>query len=402
MSLRLKVVIYSHDAMGLGHMRRNLLVAEGLSRHATPMHVLLIAGAPELGAFRLPAHVDTLTLPPLIKTLSSEYIPRNSPGPAAELIALRSEIIHTAVKGFAPDVLIADKLPRGLLGELDPTLRELRASGSTRCVLGLRDILDHPLSVRREWTRAGNDRIVHELYDAVWVYGDPAVYDPRREYGFSEDVSAKVRFTGYLNPESRLRDDGTSYPPEFEAIPGRYAACTVGGGQDGADLAMKFAEATLADDLLGVVMTGPFMEVEAKRRLCGLAAGCPRLRVLEFVNNPGPILRRAERIVTMGGYNALTEALSLQRPTLAVPRVRPRTEQLLRASRFAELGLLDMLHPGKATVEAIGKWLSRPARERPPARDRIDFRGLEQLPRFLDDVLDGSAGGETSPATESA
>jgi predicted glycosyltransferase len=125
--------------------------------------VLLIAGAPELGAFRLPAHVDTLTLPPLVKTPDSEYVPRNASAPTTELIALRSEIIRTAVKSFSPDVFIADKLPRGLLGELDPTLRDLHATGRTRSVLGLRDILDHPLAVRREWTRPETEHCVPAL-----------------------------------------------------------------------------------------------------------------------------------------------------------------------------------------------------------------------------------------------
>jgi hypothetical protein len=61
-----------------------------------------------------------------------------------------------------------------------------------------------------------------------------------------------------------------------------------------------------------------------------------------------------------------------------------------------------MLHPRQATPEAIGEWLSRPAQDRSLALERIDFRGLDRLPSLLDDVLNGSAGGEAHPATGSS
>jgi len=50
----------------------------------------------------------------------------------------------------------------------------------------------------------------------------------------------------------------------------------------------------------------------------------------------------------MGGYNTFCEILSLDKRALLVPRVNPREEQLIRARRAAELGLVDMLHPDEA------------------------------------------------------
>ena len=52
------------------------------------------------------------------------------------------EMIRAALDAFKPDIFIVDKLPRGVCRELDPALELLRRTG-TRCVLGLRDILDH-------------------------------------------------------------------------------------------------------------------------------------------------------------------------------------------------------------------------------------------------------------------
>jgi predicted glycosyltransferase len=392
----LKIAIYSHDAMGLGHMRRNLLISEALGNVNTPPHVLLIAGAPELGAFTLPSHVDAVMLPPFVKTPNSGYVPRTAFDSPEALLSMRAGIIRTTLDLFLPDVVIIDKLPRGLMGELDGALDDL--CGHTRFVLGLRDILDHPLAVRRDWLSNGNEAAIRESYEAVWVYGDPSVYDPRYEYGLSHDVSNKLRFTGYLDPSPRLGGNGHEHPDE-DGLPARFALCLVGGGQDGGPLARSFACAVLdTSERHGLVITGPFMPAEMKAELRSLARGQNRLRVREFVRHPGRLLRRAERVVTMCGYNALTEAVTLGVPILGVPRVKPRIEQLIRARRFADLGLIDVMDPDLASSDAIGSWLEKDLPLPPRADQRIDFKGLERLPEFLDDIVPGRLSTRQKPA----
>lgn len=383
----LKIAIYSHDAMGLGHMRRNLLISEALGQVDCPPHILLIAGAPELGAFTLPAHVDAVMLPPFVKTPESGYVPRTAFDSTESLLRMRAGIIRATLDLFLPDVVITDKLPRGLMGEMDGALHDL--SGQTRFVLGLRDILDHPLAVQRDWLSSGNEAVIRESYDAVWVYGDPSVYDPRHEYGLSHEMSNKLRFTGYLDPTPRLRANGHE-PSEEDGLPARFALCLVGGGQDGGPLARNFARAVLdVPGRHGFVITGPFMPAEMKAELRSLALGQKRLRVREFMRHPGRLLRRAERVVTMCGYNALTEAVTLGVPVLGVPRVKPRTEQLIRARRFADLGLIDVMYPDDASPDAIGSWLENDLPPPPRAHQRIDFKGLERLPEFVEDIVPG-------------
>jgi predicted glycosyltransferase len=91
----------------------------------------------------------------------------------------------------------------------------------------------------------------------------------------------------------------------------------------------------------------------------------------------------AERVVTMGGYNSVCEALSYGVRSLVVPRVRPRREQLVRAEHFAKLGLLEMLHPDELSPAAIGEWLAgeSPAAERGGSGE-VDFGGLARLPEL--------------------
>ncbi|MEE8556731.1 MAG: response regulator, partial [Myxococcota bacterium] len=154
---RPKVVLYSHDTMGLGHLRRNLLIAQTLAAPPLEAEVLMIAGVHEAQWFTTPPRVDCLTVPALHKSVEGTYWPRRLGISLSEIIALRATVIRAALERFEPQVLIVDNVPRGAVRELEPALRDLRASGQTRCVLGLRDIADDPEAVHREWGLAMND-----------------------------------------------------------------------------------------------------------------------------------------------------------------------------------------------------------------------------------------------------
>ncbi len=389
-SRRRRVVLYSHDTMGLGHMRRNLLIAQALVHSASPPIILMVTGAREAGCLPLPPGVDCLTLPALTKDVAGHHRARDLDLTLSEMTHIRSRSLAAAIEAFEPDALIVDKVPRGASRELDLALAAVKARGSTRCILGLRDILDEPETVRREWSDAACDEAIEAYYDAVWVYGDPAFYDPVHEYGFCPEVAAKVRYTGYLDQQMRLiddRPDGDDAHAGGELPDGRLILCELGGGQDGAVLAESFVRARLPEGSAGVLLTGPYLDPEVRSRIRHLAAQQPRLRVLEFLAEPSRLLRRAERVITMGGYNTVCEILSFQKPALIVPRIHPRQEQWIRAVRLRDRGLADVLHPGELTPEALGNWMARDLPPVLPVRDRLNWNGLANLPRLLDELL---------------
>ena len=381
--------------MGLGHMRRNLLIAQMLACSSLPADMLLIRGGVEAIGGELPPGVDCLTLPALYKQSDGQYRARRLSVTLQELIGLRARTIQAALSAFEPDLLIVDNVPRGALGELDATLKSLCARGRTRCVLGLRDVLDDPVVVQREWDRAANEIAIREYYAAVLVYGDPAVYDPVHEYRWPADIAAKVRYTGYLDQRMRLAflDSASPDPLAPLGLPeGRLVLCMVGGGQDGASLAETFARAELPPHTNGVILTGPFMPHAAQYRLQHLAAVNPQLGVLTFAAEPTLLLRRADRVVAMGGYNTVSEVLSFEKRALIVPRVQPRREQLIRAERLSAMGLLDLLHPHTLNPSALSRWIANDQNVPPCPRDRIDVNGLTRLPGLLEEVLHSGAG----------
>ena len=170
-----RFLLYSHDALGLGHVRRNLVIADALASRP-PVHRSSLPPAPStLTASGYPERVDLMRLPAIRKVGNGRYLPRRLPIPGSDLTALREGILAAAVESYEPDVLLVDRHPLGVGDELRTALHRLRKLGG-RAVLGLRDVLDDPASVREEWT-AARKAIVLEHYGRVLVYGSPSVFD---------------------------------------------------------------------------------------------------------------------------------------------------------------------------------------------------------------------------------
>lgn len=387
-----RIALYSHDTQGLGHLRRNLLIASSLVRVTPRPTILLIGGAREVGAFNIPPGVDCLTVPSLSKSETGGYGVRSLDVSLAELVHMRRTAMLAGLRAFDPDLFIVDKVPLGAQDELEPSLEWLRRRGRAACVLGLREVLDEPAVAKREWARDRCDASIAKFYDQVWVYGDPSIYDTAREYAIHASTSAKIRHTGYLNPLDAAEHTTTGRPTQgddMELASGeRFVLCAVGGGQDGAELAMAFAQARSPQGVKRVVVTGPFMPSEVRMRLRALAESDATLIVKEFITEPYRLMGRAARIICMGGYNTVCEALAFRCPTLVVPRVKPRQEQWIRAERMRRRGLLDVQHPEALSSESLSAWMARTDHRGPDARAAsLRFDGLRRIPALAQELL---------------
>ena len=171
----LNIVLYSHDTMGLGHIRRNILLSQQLVNHYPKANVLIISGTRESNKFTLPNRVDLLTLPSLLKGTLGRYQSKNWDFSLRELIKLRSNIILSTIQRFKPDLMIVDNVPRGACLELDETLRYIKDHLPTKVVLGLRDIKDDDETVMREWRQQKYYEFIRDYYAQVWINGDVIV-----------------------------------------------------------------------------------------------------------------------------------------------------------------------------------------------------------------------------------
>lgn len=379
-AVRRRVALYSHDTQGLGHIRRNINIAAALVADDPSCDVLLLTGTPEATMLPLPPSTEVLTLPALAKDRLGQYSARVFDTPLDEILQLRAALIDTALSSFAPDLFIVDKVARGVGGELDQPLARLRHIGRTRTVLGLRDVLDAPTVTRQDWKRDGCTAAIRDLYDAVWIYGDPAVYDTVLEYRFPQAVADKVTYTGYLagpRPgQLHTRFPGPSLLPAPEQP---YVLCTVGGGQDGVELGRAFLTAVLPSGHHGIVLTGPHMSARDRRELRRLADQRGEVTVHEFVSGAQEFIGRAAAAVSMGGYNSVCELLAAGCPTLLVPRIRPRSEQSVRAERLERAGVVDVLPAAALTAARLGAWLGTAVHAPALIHSGIDLDGLDRI-----------------------
>jgi predicted glycosyltransferase len=354
-------LLYSYDALGLGHARRMTGIARAVLPTRPDLSALLVTCSPQIDALPVPAGLDYVKLPSARKLSASQYVARTMRLEPDRLRDLRATILEEVARSFQPDFFLCDKSPCGLMGELAPTLDRIRTeSPATRMVLGWRDILDAPERVRAEWRRNGSLTHIDRWYDEVWVYGDPALFDVREEYDLPRHIADRVRYIGYLSPivSSEAVADARA---ELETLApgepgsGPIALVTVGGGEDGELLIGRWLAAAraglLPKDLRSVVVTGPMMPEEAQLRIAEAAPAS--VTVTRYIGGLEAYTTAADLLVGMAGYNTCCELLGARTPAVLVPRALQRDEQRMRAARLADRGLVDTVDGPDQTPEAL-------------------------------------------------
>jgi len=121
----LRILTYSHDSFGLGHLRRSVTLATALVARGRSVHALCLTGSPVPDLFALPERCDLVKLPSIGKDREGGYVARRLPMSANEITSLRSDLITATVRSFRPDLLLVD----GLLPKMDgfQMTRALRA-----------------------------------------------------------------------------------------------------------------------------------------------------------------------------------------------------------------------------------------------------------------------------------
>ena len=339
---RSRVLIYSHDSFGLGHLRRCSAIAHALVERNSGMSVLILSGSPIIGSFDFRPRVDFVRVPGVIKLSDGEYTSHSLDIDVEETLALRASIIRHTAEAFDPDIFLVDKEPLGLHGEVGETLEFLKRRG-TPLVLGLRDVMDEPALLAPEWKRKNVLPALRDLYDEIWVYGLPQVCNPLADIDLPRSVHRKITYTGYLGrstqPVPRDRNGGAPFTEPWLLV-------TAGGGGDGdalVDWVIGAYEQDRDAPYPALIVFGPFMPPASRSEFQRRIAHLPKVKAITFDPDIEHMMRSAAGVVAMGGYNTFCEILSFDKPALIVPRMAPRLEQYIRASRAQDLGLVKCL-----------------------------------------------------------
>ena len=383
-----RVLIYSHDTMGLGHLRRCRTIAHALVEADKDLSVLILSGSPIIGSFDFKARVDFVRIPGVIKLRNGEYTSLNLHIDIAQTLSIRASIIRHTAEAFEPDLFIVDKEPLGLRGEVAETLHFLKRRG-VPLVLGLRDVMDDPALLEPEWRRKNTLPALRELYDDIWVYGLPQICDPLEGLSIPQAVRKKMSYTGYLKrviPQGNPR----STVELAEAREQPYVLVTTGGGGDGdalVDWVLRAYESESDLPHRALLVLGPFMQSEKQSEFLDRAARlAPKVEAITFDAHLEQLMSRASGVVAMGGYNTFCEILSFDKPAVIVPRIAPRLEQFIRAERAENVGLVRMLpDDGVRDTARMAAALRALADQNPPSAAVVPglLDGLENVERLM-------------------
>jgi predicted glycosyltransferase len=387
----MKLMVYSHDAFGLGNIRRMLEICQYLLKAIPNLSILLVSGSPMLQSFRLPPGLDYIKLPCLNRGKSGELSAKYLRLDVDTTVKLRSDLILTAALSYRPDVLMVDKKPYGIKGELQETLSALKTDlPQTKLVLLLRDILDLPKTTRAEWKKEGYYSAIYHAFHRVLIVGTAKVFNPCQEYAFPSRVAEKVRFCGYLRKESgqqsryALRRSLNLQPSQ------KLVLVTPGGGEDGYPMLSTYLEGQhLANsEIRSLLFCGPEMPAHEQQKLFEIAVQFPQVEIREFTDDMMSFINAADLVVCMGGYNTITEVLSQRKRAIAIPRIKPSHEQLIRTERMAKLNLLRQIHPDDLTPEHLSQTVLEELQFRPAlGESSLDFQGLPRIGEALIKLL---------------
>lgn len=348
----------SHDGFGLGHTRRNSLIAHALLDADPGATVTLVTGLDVSHPWLVHPRLRAIGVPSLVKDETGAYA--NSHMSMRDALARRASIFNELVTDWRPDVVVVDRHPYGTRGELRQGLLRARLRGAA-LVLGLRDVLDEAASVGRE-LGGGSWVGVREIYTDVLVYGSSALCDHEAEYG----LPVEPIYCGWVTPAAPR----ATIDPDLLVV-------AAGGGGDGRAV-YDLGESLLRErpEWRATILSGPFAGTSAT------VDG--RVEYVHDAPDTLPFLARAGAALQMAGYNSTVEALACGLRPILVPRRKPRREQAIRALRLASLGLADVIDSAAHAPE-VAWLLDQPRRLAPGAVERagIALDGADRAARHI-------------------
>src|SRR2546426_9236488 len=192
------IAMYSPENVGLGHLRRNILIGRQLMEEAGDANVLLFANSPVAPFFELPEGMDLVKLPSVRKISAGNWGPARLRMDKQLLKTLRADLLRSVLLNYRPDLLLVDHMPAGVQGELLPALKALKeAHPDCSVVLGLRDILDAPEVTSQAWETEGAYEALRHYYDRVLIYGSKEMFSTCCTYNLPVPPEG-LHYCGYL------------------------------------------------------------------------------------------------------------------------------------------------------------------------------------------------------------
>ncbi|WP_374447170.1 glycosyltransferase [Stella sp.] len=332
----LRVLFYTVNGKGLGHLMRALAIARQMRRLAPATRFLFATSCEDPGVlWREGFHY--------VKTLTPEAVEAHGRGRERHR-AMAERFMRAVFEGFQPDLLVVDSFAYGSVGELRPFLE-----GPWRRVLVSNLFLLQRDLVRYRESVGHYDLVVYPFL-ARDARGHPALADLPRPAVFAGPI-AGVR-PDDLMPRAAARA-ALGLPADGPIV---LVAAGGGGGDSVAPVLARAAAALPLMPDLGFAL----LEPPLARDLPAIPWG-PNVRIVRRVPI-APCLSAFDAAVSTAGMNSAAEMMTAGLPMVWTPLGAPSVDQERNVARWVKAGIgCTPSDPGPEALAAAVRRVLEPA-----------------------------------------
>jgi predicted glycosyltransferase len=335
-----KVLIYSHDTFGMGHISRSIKLSKEIIAKKKAS-IIIVTGSAIPNLIDIPKGIEMIKLPTLrsIRKKGLSYESFNANIDPLLILKMRELILLDIIKSYKPDLMLVDFSPKGVKNELESSLKYIKKNLKTKMFITFRDIIDDPRVVTEKWKRRGYEKLFKQYYDKILIFGQKEINDYVKQYQLNDDTKNKIVYLGYMVKRVKI---GNKKKDKI--------LITVGGGRDGKEILIKLLKSIKKIKKFRSfkidVVSGPLSNKKDFIILKKQYAKYKNIKILFCVPNLSEKFSKYKLVISMGGYNTFTDVLSSEISNLIIPREDFEKEQLIRAKIFKKIGLVNYLRRG--------------------------------------------------------
>ena len=376
--MTVRVVILVTHLLGIGHLTRAALLADGMQ--AGDMDVTVITGGrPALhlkpAGWRLeqlsPVQIKGTDFSTLLDAVGNPLSEKDRLGRISQIVAV--------IQDTRPDILLTEHFPFGrrqLSAEFLAAIAAAKAvNPAVRVVASVRDVLVAPASPRK--IDEANTRIA-TLYDLVLVHGDDKVLPLSQSWPDTAAIAPKLHYTGYITADSKPLPRALSSNEILVSGGGSAAALPV------FSAAIQTAHASIKTDALAglhwrILLGQGIPQRDAAALLDQAQAGPAAASITVEPARPDfpGLLARCTASVSLAGYNTMLDLVAAGCPAVVVPfDAGQETEQAVRAESWADAGLVQVVRAAELDTGHLQAALARAIEAKTQATVTLDRNGI--------------------------
>lgn len=373
---KFRMMFYTHDGSGLGHLTRISRIAKALSTHQN-VECMVISGFREM-SFIVNKNLlvcKLLSRDSMIEERANywnqhAFIDIDIP----DVYKWRKSDMEKLFSLYKPDAFFIDYYVSGKREELLEIIKNHHKN--TLFYYINRGIIGSEWSIKTQVLTENNCMVLEKYFKRIILTNDETIFDFTKAYSLSDVIKNKCINVGYIS--NQISDSEKNKTRVLRNVNDKvWIVCTAGGGKLGESfidnmikIAAEFPEVEFD------IISGPRNSIELPANDSG------NCRYHKCLNNLPSFIAAADICITTGGYNTITEALSNDTYIMVLPsQLEKEDEQYFHASLLSKkLGTDLLIKDGKDLKDKIREFLKYRS---VPDYSKLNMNGLKTIKKIV-------------------